>query len=123
MSTKPLVYISSPYTKGDQEKNLMSAFYKFIDFVNEDVVVPVAPLAMQAIHDRIPQSYEFWMRYDLGLVRKCKAVFAMDAAIYGDVIYTMKDSAGRAREIEEATRYGIPVFWHKSKLYNWAKSL
>jgi hypothetical protein len=108
---RPLVYIASPYAKGDQIRNVRASLDVFNRLLEDGVVIPVAPLLACLVH---PRSVEEWMAYDLALLARCDAVLARDAR-HGQ--YVQVESAGRDAEVAFAEAHGIPVFWSIDRLY------
>jgi len=120
---KPLVYIASPYTKGIKKRNLEAHYNEFIYLNSTGLVTPIAPLANEAIHQASPQSYQYWIDYDLELVSRCDAVLAIDAVVTdcdGHIIYHVFESEGRDNEVRTAREQGIPVFTNRLPLLTWA---
>lgn len=76
---RPLVYIASPYAKGDQIRNVRASLDVFNRLLEDGVVIPVAPLLACLAHLVHPRSVEEWMAYDLALLARCDAVLARDA--------------------------------------------
>ena len=109
-----VIYISSPYTKGDQGENVgaqINALHRIMDLGG----CPIAPLIYHYAHITRPRSYEEWMAIyeewmaiDLELVRRADAVLRLPG-----------ESAGADREVELAMQLGKPVFtgWDSLKTY------
>ena len=101
------IYISSPYTKGDQAANVgvqIAALHRIMDLG----AAPIAPLIYHYAHITRPRSYEEWLAIDLELVRRSDAVLRLPG-----------ESAGADREVELALQLGKPVFtsWDSLKTY------
>ena len=101
------VYISSPYTKGDQAANVgiqISALHRIMDLGG----CPIAPLIYHFAHIARQRTYEEWMAIDLELVRRSDAVLRLPG-----------ESAGADREVALANELGKPVFtgWDSLKTY------
>lgn len=92
------VYIASPYTIGNQEKNVgnqMKASSKLIDLG----FAPFAPLYSHYIHILDPKNYDIWIMLDLEWLKVCDCVLRLPG-----------ESKGAALEVEEARRLGKPIF-------------
>lgn len=101
------IYISSPYTKGDQGVNVgaqINALHRIMDLGG----CPIAPLIYHYAHITRPRTYEEWMAIDLELVRCADAVLRLPG-----------ESSGADREVELALRLGKPVYtsWDQLKTY------
>ena len=114
---KPLVYIASPYTKGDPIINLRSSLDIFDRCLNDSLVTPIAPLLSVLSHLTHPRDYRDWMNLDFEMINHCDAVLAVDAK-FGD--YTETESNGRDEEIAYAKSIGIHVFYSYEDLSKWA---
>lgn len=117
---KPIVYISSPYSKGDSCINTYSQLKSFNRLLDDQIVVPIAPLVTHFLHTMQPRAYEDWMRYDLELVRVADACLRLDAS-YEPLGYRQTESSGADREVERCMQLGIPVFHDVLSLYAWAR--
>lgn len=116
---KPVVYIASPYTKGDMALNVRYQMEIWDKLYGEGHVLPVAPLWSHFQHLTFPRGYEEWLRYCLQTIPRYDACFARDAE-YGPLNYEMTESSGRAREISWFQELGKPVFADFASLYDWA---
>ncbi|MCI0351533.1 MAG: hypothetical protein L0Z53_19085 [Acidobacteriales bacterium] len=117
---KPLVYIASPYTKGDCGINTRAQLEAFNCLLCDGVVCPLAPLWSHFQHIFYPQSYETWMQYDMQLIARCDACLRIDAEFDS---YCQKESSGADREVAEFKRLGLPVFFNVPELYIWASQI
>ena len=102
-----VIYISSPYTKGDQGENVavqIKALHRIMDLGG----CPIAPLIYHFAHITRQRTYEEWMDIDLELVRRADAVLRLPG-----------ESAGADREVALANELGKPVFtsWDALKTY------
>ena len=61
---KPIVYIASPYTKGDVAVNTYFQCEVFDKILSDGRSLPVAPLWSHFQHTVFPRPYEDWIRYD-----------------------------------------------------------
>lgn len=92
-----VVYISSPYSIGDQAANVrrqIVAAHVVMDLGH----APVAPLLTHYLHIHRPRPYEEWMAVDLKLVEKADVVWRLPG-----------DSRGADREVSRARERGIRV--------------
>lgn len=101
------IYISSPYTLGDQGANVgvqIRALHRIMDLGG----CPIAPLIYHYAHIARSRTYEEWMAIDLELVRRSDAVLRLPG-----------ESAGADREVELALQMGKPVYtsWDQLKTY------
>lgn len=99
ISVRPLyVYVASPYSNGDQAKNVADsiqageqlAFHGYIPFL---------PLLYHFWHYRSYHDYGFWIKLTLPWVRRCDVVLRLPGK-----------SEGADAEVAEAKRLGLPVF-------------
>lgn len=116
---KPIVYIASPYTKGDVAVNTHFQCRVFDTLLTDGRVVPVAPLWSHFQHVLFPRPYEDWVEYDqamLHLYDCCLRLPATNTALN----YSMHDSAGADAEVEAFRRMQKPVFTSMEDLLSWA---
>lgn len=112
-SVKPLVYVAGPIT-GAEIRNTQDAVRvatRLRDGEHGDggVVVPHVP-HLTVLWDMIdPASYERWLAHDFDVIEHCHALFRMPG-----------ESKGADREVEYATKLGIPVFRDVQRLEAWA---
>lgn len=116
---KPIVYIASPYTKGDPAINTRCQMAAFHELMDDGLVWPVAPLLSHFLHIFRPRNYRDWIDYDLAIISTCDACLRIDAE-HGD--YLVTESSGADGEVAEFQRQGKPVFYDKELLYAWAES-
>lgn len=109
MNRKKRVYIASPYTNGEPVLNVRRSI-TMADYLSGYGFVPFVPLLSHFWHFLCPHPYEFWMEQDLAWVGTCDCLLRMPG-----------ESAGADREIEEAQRCRIPVFYTPQSLvqYDW----
>jgi hypothetical protein len=118
MGMKPVVYIASPYTKGDCVINTRCSIEAFLHLIEGGECVPISPLALSFLPHMIqPLPYETWMEYMLSLVENCDAVLRINAVYGGD--YFQDQSPGADREVALAVERGIPVFFSIEDLEDW----
>ena len=118
---KPIVYIASPYTKGDVSVNVHFQCKIFDELMDDGIVVPVVPLWSHFQHTIFPRQYKDWIAYDLALLCRYDACLRLDV-INEKLNYHQHDSSGADGEVEEFRRLGKPVFFSKSELYEWVNS-
>lgn len=103
---KPLVYIAAPYSSEpvantgiaiDAGNWLMDRGY--------NVVVPHLSLFM---HMRRPRTYDEWLGFTIGWMKRCDVVVRLPG-----------DSRGSDTELFEASQCGIPVFKVPAGDENW----
>ena len=121
---KPVVYIASPYTKGDTCVNTHFQCRMFDRLLTEGIVIPVAPLWSHFQHIVFPRPYEDWVAYDLELIRNAgfHACLRLDATSMRLKNYRIEDSTGADREVALFKELKRPVFYDIQKLYEWARN-
>lgn len=92
------VYIASPYTIGDQAKNVKRSM-ECANMLIDNGFVPFIPLLSHFQHMVYPRSYDEWINYDLSWIESCDAVIRLKG-----------ESKGADLEVEHAKKLGIPVF-------------
>jgi len=93
------IYIASPYTLGDQAKNVkaqMDAAHRLM----EAGFAPFWPLHSHFLHMVYPQPWEKWMEWDLSWLKCCDAMVRLPG-----------ESKGADMEETYAKRHEIPVFY------------
>lgn len=112
---KPLVYIASPYFKGDQIINIRYSIDIFNQLRQGGIVTPIAPLLVYSAHLVCPATQQDWVDYDFELLSHCDALLAQNVQ-WGAYIQTI--SEGRQLEIEFADAHDIAVYWSITDLYD-----
>jgi hypothetical protein len=117
---KPVVYVASPYTKGDVAINVRFQCKVFDDLMNGGVVWPVVPLWSHFQHTIFPRPYRDWIEYDLAMLPMYDACLRLDA-IDGTngVGYHQSESSGADGEVDAFVKMGKPVFYTIDELYKW----
>lgn len=122
------VFLSGPYTIGDQVLNVRSQMGWFDKVMAARILrpepvklVPFAPLWAHHQHQVFPASYEAWMAHDLAVLARCDVLLRCDAS-YPDLGYHVSESSGADREWDEAQRLGIPAFRNWNTLVMWVKA-
>jgi hypothetical protein len=117
---KPVVYIASPYTKGDVGINTRFQMETFDELMNDGKVWPVAPLWSHFQHVFAPRPYQDWIQYDLALIARYDACLRLDAR-HEPSGYVMKESTGADGEVRTFLAQHKPVFFTKEDLYLWVE--
>lgn len=119
MSSKPWVYIASPYTSGDPAQNVRFQLKIWNFLVDDGRVVPVAPLWSHFQHLHQPRPYGDWVAYDNEIISRCDACLRLDAV--DDVNgYFQHESRGADAEVALFERLGRPVFFTFEEMLRWA---
>ena len=121
MLKKPLVYIASPYTKGDPAINTRFQCEMFHKMWMDGIVTPFAPLWSHFQHILFPISYEEWVDYDNQIIPRCDALIRL-IADYRPINYRQRDSSGADAEVDLARALNIPTFTDIEALYQWART-
>ncbi len=104
MKDNIFVYISSPYTIGNKDLNVL----RQIDMHSELMdlgFIPFTPLLVHYVDAYHGRSYESWMDYDLKWIEKCTCVLRLPG-----------ESKGADIEVARAKELGIPVFYSVEEL-------
>lgn len=117
-NSKPLVYIASPYSKGDPAINAHFQCKVFDQLLNDGRVVPFAPLWTHFQHTVFPRPYEDWLAYDKALLHLFDCCLRLDADV-PEAGYRESDSSGADSEARFFKELGKPVFYSISALYEW----
>jgi hypothetical protein len=115
---KPIVYIASPYTKGDVGMNAHFQCKVFDQLLTEGKVIPVAPLWSHFQHMAFPRPYSDWIAYDQALLHLYDCCVRLPASL-PELGYLQSDSTGADAEVETFMRLGKPVFTSLDSLYEW----
>lgn len=115
---KPLVYLSSAYSKGDQGLNTRFQCQMWDKMMTDGVVAPIAPLWSHFQHCIFPRKYDDWMAYDLQVILRVDAMLRLDVR-HEPLDYTQVESTGADMEVAYANRIGVPVFTSLNMLYKW----
>ncbi len=118
---KPLVYIASPYTKGDVGINTRFQCQIWNDMMNDGRVLPYAPLWSHFQHTMFPRPYEDWIEYDNAIIPRMDALVRLSAE-YMPLGYFEDKSSGADAEVELARSHGLPVFFTLHTLYLWVNA-
>lgn len=117
--SKPIIYIASPYTKGDPAVNTHFQCKIFDDLMNDGIVWPVAPLWSHFQHLVYPRHYQDWIDYDLALITRYDGCLRLNSVLHY-LKYEQKESSGADGEVAAFLAAGKNVFYDKASLYQWA---
>ena len=117
---KPIVYIASPYTRGDVAINTHFQCKIFDRLLTDGRVIPIAPLWSHFQHTVFPRPYKDWIDYDQALLHLYDACLRLNAEL-PSVTYTQGQSMGADAEVSTFKRLGRPVFWSIETLYSWVE--
>jgi len=117
--TKPLIYVASPYTKGDPTINTHFQCRIFDQLLTEDIVVPFVPLWSHFQHCVLPRHYNDWITYDLDFIRSANfaACLRLDARCPALPDYLITESSGADGEVALFTELGKPTYYSIAELY------
>lgn len=93
------IYVSGPYTGGNRGANVSRAIRAGLR-LREMGHVPIIPHLFHLAHLIDPQPYDFWMSWDLELLRRCDAILRFSG-----------ESPGADKEVEAAERAGLKVYY------------
>jgi len=122
MINKPIVYIASPYTKGDQALNTRAQMIMFDLLMDTGIVWPVAPLLTHFQHLSFPRKYQDWIDYDLALIPRYDACLRMQATC-PPLNYYENESSGADGEVALFISLGKPVFYSYHDCIEWAETM
>jgi hypothetical protein len=115
---KPIVYIASPYSQGDQGMNTHFQCKIFDQLLTDGKVLPVAPLWSHFQHTLFPRPYEDWIEYDQAMLHLYDCCLRL-SAILPHLSYSANESSGADREVAKFQALGKPVFFSIEELYEW----
>ena len=98
------VYVAGPYTQGDVAVNVRNAILAGDELIGAGHE-PFLPHLSHFQHLLCPRHYETWMRLDLSWLATCAALVRLPG-----------DSSGADREVAQAVRIGLPVFFSVQEL-------
>lgn len=119
--SKPVVYVASPYTKGDPAINTHFQCKMFDRMMSDGVVWPVVPLWSHFQHSVFPRKYQDWIAYDLAMLERYDACVRLTAEL-PELGYSVSESSGADGEVAAFERMSKPVFYSLDECYEWAKS-
>lgn len=109
---KPLVYISSPYSIGDKERNVIDSLSVASVLRDSGKVIPFAPLLTHYWDLHFPAPYDTWLAMDLDWVRRCDALLRLPGL-----------SSGADIEEARARYWGKEIFHNVDELLDWADTV
>jgi len=115
---KPIVYIASPYTRGDQAINTHFQCKIFDRLLGDGKVLPVAPLWSHFQHLVFPRPYEDWIAYDQAMLHLYDCCLRLPADL-PEAGYSEERSSGADGEAEAFRKLDKPVFSSIDELYCW----
>jgi len=115
---KPVVYIASPYSKGDPAINTHFQCKIFDRLLTDGKVLPIAPLWSHFQHTVFPQPYQMWIDYDQDLLPLYDCCLRLNAVV-PNVEYDISESSGADAEVATFERLDKPVFYSIEDLYKW----
>jgi len=101
---KEIVYISAPYTLGDVAINVKRVL-DTADRLLEMGYVPFIPYLTHFWHIVSPKPWEVWLEIDLRFLPLCDKVLRLDGT-----------SKGSDREVTEAKKLGMPIYYSIEEL-------
>lgn len=107
IAARPMAYIISPYSKGDQARNVARSLEEAEELIDHGVM-PVTPLLTHFWHFLSPQDKWYWLELDLAKMIRCDAVLRLPG-----------ESEGGDLEEQVAEDVGIPVFYDRESLMAW----
>jgi len=116
--SKPIVYIASPYTKGDVAMNTHFQCKVFDRMMTDGKVWPVAPLWSHFQHTLFPRTYGDWIAYDQAMLPRYDACLRLTAKL-DNLQYVQHESSGADGEVAAFRKLGKPVFDNLQDLYKW----
>ena len=115
---KPVIYIASPYTKGDVAINTHFQCKIFDLLLSDGKVLPISPLWSHFQHTIFPRPYTDWIKYDNSLLHLYDACLRLTAEL-PCINYKQYESAGADAEAKSFEAMGKPVFCSIIDIYAW----
>jgi len=122
LNKKPLVYIASPYSRGEVELNVKFQCLTYERLRQDDKVFAICPLWLHFQDETCPPDrdlYETNMAWCFKVIERCDALLCLNAIVVG---YRQYISSGRDREVVYARQLNKPVFYEIEELYEWCNS-
>ncbi|MCP4545440.1 MAG: hypothetical protein GY835_03100 [bacterium] len=119
---KPVIYIASPYTKGDAAINTHFQCKTFNQLLDDGKVWPVVPLWTHFQHTVFPRPYQDWIEYDKALLPLYDACLRLNAEV-PELHYFESESSGADGEANYYKSVGKPLFYSIVDMYAWVDSL
>ena len=102
LSERPVIYVAGYFSANPMHGTANAAFW-FKSLVARGWL-PVIPHVNILIDMLEPNTPEFWYEYDLGLLRRCDAIYVCPDSLTAE-------STGVTREVAYAAKHGIPVYY------------
>jgi len=118
---KPIVYIASPYTKGDPAISVHFQCNVFNKLMDDRKVWPIVPLSTHFQHTLFPRPYEDWVGYDKAMLCLYDACLRLKTEI-PELGYSESESSGTDGEVDYFKSVDKPVFYTIESLYEWIDS-
>lgn len=118
---KKIIYIASPYTKGDPAINTHFQCRVFDELMNDGIVWPVVPLWSHFQHTVFPRPYQDWIAYDKAMLPLYDGCLRLTATTDRIPNYSISESSGADGEVAVFRSLNKPVFFDKASLYEWVK--
>jgi hypothetical protein len=118
---KPLIYVASPYTKGDAAINTNFQCRIWDQLMDDGRVWPYVPLWSHFQHALFPRPYTDWIEYDNAVIPRMDACLRLNA-VCESVNYEVSESSGADNEVKLFESLGKPVFYSIEDLYEWVES-
>ena len=115
---KPVVFVASPYTKGDPAVNVHFQCEIFDQLLSESRVIPIVPLWTHFQHTLFPRPYSDWVSYDREIIKLCDCCLRLTAES-ARMSYTQSESSGADAEVDFFRALAKPVFFSITELYDW----
>lgn len=121
---KPLIYVASPYTKGDPTINTHFQCRIFDQLLTDGIVIPFVPLWSHFQHCVLPRHYEDWINYDLDFIRAANfsACLRLNATCPNLPDYLVTESSGADGEEAVFNQMKKPIFYSIDDLYEWVEA-
>jgi hypothetical protein len=104
-----LIYVAGPLSGVNETANCEAAMCAGARLLDAGVLAFVPHLT--AFWDRTcPRTYEQWLAYDFGVLRRCDALVRLPGA-----------SPGADREVVRARELGIPVLYSVEAVLTWLR--
>jgi hypothetical protein len=95
----PIVYIASPYSKGDPAVNTHFQCKIFDRMLSDGKALPIAPLWSHFQHTLFPRPYEDWIKYDKALLKLYDAWLRLTVDV-PHMSYSQAQSSGADGEVQ-----------------------